>query len=51
MAYEQFKEKYQELLKMMFSYTPDQIGSRLYAEKLSTLCELFPEFEERINNE
>lgn len=51
MTYEEFKKEMQSLLKSSFKYTPDQVGSRIYTEKMADLADLYPEYEERLENE
>jgi len=51
MTYETFKAEYTKTFKRMMSYSPGQIGSGHFAEKLADLSELYPEFEERLESE
>jgi len=51
-TYEEFLAKYKNLLNTMLQYETNQIGSRLYAEKLGELVESNPsEWEERADTE
>jgi hypothetical protein len=51
MTYEAFKTEYEKLLAKFLSYEAKTIGSNEYASKLADLCEAYPEFEERYDNE
>jgi hypothetical protein len=51
MTYDQFKVEYVRLYNIMWEYTPDQVGSTVYCEKLATLADQYPEFEEQLLNE
>ena len=42
MNYEEFRNQYISLIKTMFQYTPNQVGSQIFAEKLSDLTESVP---------
>ena len=43
MTYEEFRKQYISLIETMFQYTPNQVGSQIFAEKLSDLTESVPE--------
>ena len=43
MTFDEFKEQYISLIETMFQYTPNQVGSQIFAEKLSDLTESVPE--------
>ena len=49
--YEKFKVEYTKTFKRMMGYSPDQVGSGHYAEKLADLSDAYPEFEERLEDE
>ncbi len=52
MSYQEFKIEYLKLMKSMFSYSPDQVGSSHFAEKLGELVDSNPaEYEEKIDAE
>jgi len=50
MTYETFKAEYTQTFKRMMGYSPDQVGSGHFAEKLADLSDAYPEFEERLEN-
>ena len=51
MSYEEFKLKYTTFLVQMMRYEPDQAGSNIYAEKLGALCDEYPEFEKKLDED
>lgn len=51
MTYEEFKTAYTMAFNAMFKYTPDQVGSLIFAEKLAKLSDDYPEFEARLFEE
>jgi len=51
MTYNEFKAEYNSLLKLMLSYSLDQIGSMHYCSKLADLVDAYPHFEEMLDNE
>jgi hypothetical protein len=51
MEYEEFKAEYTRLFKVMVSYTPNEVGSDIYAEKMATLADKYPAFVDRIEEE
>ena len=51
MDYEAFKAEYTKIFKRMMGYSPDQVGSGHFAEKLADLADEYPEFEERLEAE
>ena len=51
MTYNDFKIEYTDIFKKMMSYSPEQIGSGIYAEKMADLEEQYPEFAEQAENE
>ena len=42
MTFDEFREEYISLIETMFQYTPNQVGSQVFAEKLSDLTESVP---------
>lgn len=42
MNYDEFKAEYKKLMERFFSYTPDQAGSQIYAERLGALVDSVP---------
>ena len=51
MTYEEFKAQYVRLFNNMMMYSPDMVGSGMYAEKMAALSDEYPEFAERVENE
>ena len=51
MSYEEFKKAYTECFDLMMKYSPDQIGARIYSERMAELSDEYPEFEERLLSE
>jgi hypothetical protein len=51
MTYAEFKAEYEALFNRMMSYSPDQVGSGIYAEKMAELADAYPEFDERLEDE
>jgi len=51
MTYEEFKAQYTSHFKNMMSYSPEMIGAGMYAEKMADLCDAYPDFAERVENE
>lgn len=51
MTYETFKAEYTTLFNLSFKYTLNQIGSKIYMEKLADLADAYPEYESRIEEE
>jgi len=49
--YESFKKYYLSLLKEMFKYKSDQVGSQIFAEKLGELTDKYPEYEKIIDED
>ena len=43
MSYKEFRKQYISLIETMFQYTPNQVGSQIFAEKLTDLTESVPE--------
>ena len=51
MTFETFKKEYTDNFKRMMSYTPEQAGARIFAEKMADLEEQYPEWAEIVENE
>jgi len=51
MTYEVFKAQYTNLFEKMMAYSPSQVGSQIYAEKMSALSDEYPAFADRAENE
>ena len=51
MTYSEFKTEYTNTLIAMMKYSPDQVGSTVYAEKLAKLADEYPEFADAVENE
>ena len=49
--YDAFSKLYRETLKRLLSYTPEQAGSKVYAERMADLQDANPEFVARIDAE
>jgi hypothetical protein len=51
MTYEEFKTLYINTFKTMMSYTPKEVGSQIYAEKLAKLSDDYPVWTELVESE
>lgn len=51
MTFEQFEALYRETFALMMRYSPDQVGSDHYCEKLAALADEYPEWAERVEAE
>jgi len=51
MTYEQFKSEYTKAYANMLKYTLNQVGSKIYAEKMADLADAQPEWAEQVENE
>lgn len=51
LTYSEFKAEMGDLLKRVFSYTPDQIGFDENTRKMSDLADDYPEFDIQLENE
>ena len=51
MTYEEFKTEYTKLFNLMMSYSPKEVGSGIYCEKLAELADKYPEHEEQLEDE
>ena len=45
MTYQEYVAAYESLLNKFFGYTSNEVGSLMYAEKLSDLEEAYPQYE------
>ena len=43
MTYEEFKAEYKKLLNRLVSYSPNEAGSAIYAEKIGELVDSVPD--------
>jgi hypothetical protein len=50
-SYAEFKSLYQKTLLTMFSYTPGEAGSAVFAEKMGHLEDAFPDFAKKYDEE
>lgn len=46
--YNSFKAEYLNNFKIMMTYKPNEIGSKIYAEKMAEMYDLHPEWVEKI---
>jgi hypothetical protein len=51
MTYEEFKAEYTKLFGYSMKYSPDQVGSSHFMDKMAALADAYPEYEERIEDE
>lgn len=51
MTYAEFKTEYTNLFTAMMQYSPNQVGSVIYAEKMAKLADEYPEFADAVENE
>ena len=51
MTFDEFAKMYRETFVKMMSYSPNQIGSSIYVEKLAKLADAYPEWAEKVENE
>lgn len=51
MTFEQFAAEYREAFRLMMSYTSQQVGSQVYAEKMAALADAHPEWAEQVEND
>ena len=51
MDYLEFVAEYEKNFSEMFKYTPDQVGSQIFAEKLAILADEYPDFESKLLGE
>jgi len=51
MTYEDFKNEYTANFNLMMKYSPSQVGSSIYAEKMASLADSYPDFLTTLENE
>ena len=51
MTFEAFAAEYKKTFALMMSYELNQIGSKVYCEKLADLADAYPEFLEALEAE
>ena len=51
MTYNEFKSEYLTAFTKMMSYSPNEIGSLMYANKMADLADMNPTWAERAENE
>ena len=51
MSYEDFKKEYLGAFKTMMNYHPNEVGSLIWAEKMSELEDKFPSFAKQAEEE
>jgi hypothetical protein len=51
MTYNEFKAEYLATFTKMMSYSPNEIGSVVYANKMADLADMNPTWAERAENE
>jgi len=51
MNYEAFKIEYLKAFNSMMSYSPDQVGSGHFAEKMADLYEINPDWADQVEEE
>ena len=50
-TYEEFRDEYRRLFSEMMKYSPDEVGSSHFAEKMAVLADQNPEWAERVESE
>jgi len=51
MTYEEFKTEYTKLFMAMNRYTLREVGSKINAERMADLADMYPAYEEMLENE
>jgi hypothetical protein len=51
LTFEAFAKLYRATFTTMMTYTPEQVGSALYCEKLAALADAYPEWAELVEAE
>jgi hypothetical protein len=51
MIYLEFAAEYKKLFAEMCKYSPNQVGSAIFAEKLAILADMHPDFESQLLEE
>jgi hypothetical protein len=50
-TFESFAIAYRAMFRRWMEYTPDQVGSVVYAEQMAELADRYPAWAERVENE
>ncbi len=48
LTYLEFVAEYEELFADMCKYSPNQVGSTIFAEKMAILSDKYPDFESKL---
>ena len=51
MTFAEFATLYTDTFRRMMSYSPDQVGSSVYSDKLADLSDAYPAWAEIVENE
>ncbi len=51
MTFEEFAAAYRATFAQMMKYSPKEVGSTIYVEKLAALADAHPEWAEQVENE
>lgn len=51
MTFKAFEKLYRSTFKAMMSYSPNEVGSAVYVEKMASLADDYPEWAEQVENE
>lgn len=51
MTFEEFAKVYRATFATMMTYSPKQVGSAIYVEKLASLADAYPEWAEQVESE
>ncbi len=51
MTFEEFSKAYRATFAAMMRYSPNEVGSVVYAEKLAILADAYPAWAEQVENE
>ena len=51
MNFEEFKAEYIHLFKEMMKYSPDEVGSLVFEERMAELADAYPEWAEQVEEE
>jgi len=51
MTYEDFRKEYVDIFNKMMSYSPKEVGSQIFCERMEEMAHQFPEFAERCESE
>ena len=51
MTLEEFKVEYVGLFNSMMQYSPEQVGSDVFAEKMAVLADMYPAYAEIVESE